>query len=344
MLFSSPDYPIFLIAVFFMYALARRSGWARAALIVLLGDLVFLLVSKDPSGLWDPIGGTLWQLAMYGDPQGPHAAWTLELAWHWALGSAVLAGAVALGARRAPWIASDRGQRWIARGFVAALAAVGTTVLAAHEAGALDDVTRVLAAHGHLLVLFGLGIAIGAARSDVHRPLGRVVVLFVASALFYQAWAAEMPGPYRYLLGLLLGTIVLDYYLALWIEQSENPLVRKVLVIVSLCSNLGILFFFKYTNFVTQDVLHLPVRKLYLILPAGISFHTFQSLSYTIDVYRRQLKATRSVVQFATFVLFFPQLVAGPIVRAHDLLPQLDAPPPLELSAATTGLFRIVVG
>ncbi|TMQ25679.1 MAG: MBOAT family protein, partial [Deltaproteobacteria bacterium] len=94
----------------------------------------------------------------------------------------------------------------------------------------------------------------------------------------------------------------------------------------------------------SQDVLHLPVRRLHLILPAGISFHTFQSLSYTIDVYRRRLRATRSVISFATFVLFFPQLVAGPIVRAQDLLPQLTELPPLQLEAATAGLFRIVVG
>src|SRR5207237_453346 len=119
---------------------------------------------------------------------------------------------------------------------------------------------------------------------------------------------------------------------------------RKLLVLVSLVSNLGILFFFKYTDFVTHDVLHLPVSRLHLILPAGISFHTFQSLSYTIDVYRRQLKATRSPIQFATFVLFFPQLVAGPIVRAQDLLPQLSDLPALELDKATRGLFRIVVG
>ena len=344
MLFSSPDYPIFLIAVFFLYALARQRGWARAALIVLLGDLVFVLVSKDPSSLWDPIGGTLWQLAMYGDPAGAHPAWTCTLVWHYAIGSTVLAGAIAAGARGAPWIASERGQAWIARGFVAALAAVGATVALASRAGVLDDVTSQVAAHGHLLVLAVLGIAIGCARADSHRALGRVVILFVASSLFYQAWAVSMPGPYRYLLGLLLGTIVLDYYLALWIERTEHRLARKALVIVSLCSNLGILFFFKYTNFVTQDVLHLPVRRLFLILPAGISFHTFQSLSYTIDVYRRQLKATRSVVQFATFVLFFPQLVAGPIVRAQDLLPQLETLAPLETERATLGLFRIVVG
>jgi D-alanyl-lipoteichoic acid acyltransferase DltB (MBOAT superfamily) len=114
--------------------------------------------------------------------------------------------------------------------------------------------------------------------------------------------------------------------------------------VVSIVSNLGILFFFKYADFFVQDVLHLPVGRLGLILPAGISFHTFQSLSYTIDVYRRQLKATRSVVTFATFVLFFPQLVAGPIVRAQELLPQLETLPALDHARATAGLFRIAVG
>src|SRR5678816_4895712 len=93
-------------------------------------------------------------------------------------------------------------------------------------------------------------------------------------------------------------------------------------VIVSLCSNLGILFFFKYADFFTHDVLQLDVKRLNLILPAGISFHTFQSLSYTIDVYRKKLPATRSVVEFATRLLYFPQLVAGPVsythLRAHE--------------------------
>src|SRR5205814_2263398 len=123
---------------------------------------------------------------------------------------------------------------------------------------------------------------------------------------------------------------------------------RKALVVVSLCSNLGILVFFKYTDFFTQSVVNpvfgTHITALHLILPAGISFHTFQSLSYTIDVYRREIPATKSVVTFATFVLFFPQLVAGPIVRAQELLPQLENPPQLELEKATYGLFRIVVG
>jgi len=344
MLFSSPDYPLFLIAVFFLYGLARWGGpqmaWARYAVMVLLGDVVFMLVSKDPDTLWDPIGGILLRLAANDDPE-----WRPWLLGQWVIGTGVLAGAIALGRRYATWIASDRGQRMIALGFVAALVAIGLTVGLGVRHGNLDEITAGLVAGGHLFVLAVLGVGVGASHAAGARPLGRIVVLFVASSLFYHAWAAAMPGPYRYLLFLLLGTIVLDYYLGLWIERAEVPWKRKALVIVSLCSNLGILVFFKYADFFVQDVLQLHDReRLNLILPAGISFHTFQSLSYTIDVYRKELPATRSVVEFATFVLFFPQLVAGPIVRAKELLPQLANPPPLELHRATTGLFRIVVG
>ncbi len=370
MLFSSPDYPLFLMAVFFLYALARGTGsvgvWARAAIMLLLGDLVFLLVSKDVGALWDPLGGLVYRAigaanatdgadllrsavlaqslprgAALGDvvvralSRVDHVA----LVWHWVVGSAVLAAAVRFGRQRAAWIASDRTQRGIAIGFVGVIALVGATVLVAYAADALDPVTRHLAGWGHLAVLGVLGLAIGAAQQHAQKVLARVVVLFVASCLFYHAWAAAMPGAYRYLLALLLGTITLDYYLGIWIEDAKTKAAGRALVAVSLCSNLGILCFFKYADFATNDYFHL-----HLLLPAGISFHTFQSLSYTIDVYRKELRATRSVIQFATFVLFFPQLVAGPIVRAQDLLPQLADPPPLEQLAATRGLYRIACG
>jgi D-alanyl-lipoteichoic acid acyltransferase DltB (MBOAT superfamily) len=348
MLFSNPDYPLFLIAVFFLYALSRSrdalGNVARAAVMVLLGDVVFLLVSKDLDAIWDPIGGVLLRIATAGGDDPAWTEWTWGMLARWTFGLAVLVGAIVTGRRCAGWIASDRGQRVIARGLVAFLVGLGTCVAIAGYRGDLDTLTGAVVSSGHILVLLVLGVAIGASQSDAHRPLGRVIVLFVASSLFYQAWAAAMPGPYRYLLALLLGTIALDFYLGIWIERTEHPLARKALLVVSLCSNLGILVFFKYTDFFTQDVLHAPVPRLHLILPAGISFHTFQSLSYTIDVYRRQLKATHSVVKFATFVLFFPQLVAGPIVRAQDLLPQLDQLPALEMEKATDGLFRIVVG
>jgi alginate O-acetyltransferase complex protein AlgI len=343
MLFSSPDYPLFLIAVFLLYGLARRWSWPRAVLMLLLGDAIFLLVSKNTGTLWDPLGGAVFRgVAYLGN--GPAPVWPTSLAWQWPIGAAVLAAAIVFGVRGAGWLSSERGQRVTAHVIVGALGAIGTTVAIAWHQDQLDAVTAVVVAHGHLLVLVVLGISIGAAHTELHKPLARVLVLFVVSCLFYHAWAAAMPGPYRYLLALLLGTIILDYYLAIWIENASSPAARKALVVVSLCSNLGILCFFKYTNFFTQDVLHLPVRPLHLILPAGISFHTFQSLSYTIDVYRKQLKATRSPIQFATFVLFFPQLVAGPIVRAQDLLPQLAELPALQLEKATQGLFRVVVG
>jgi D-alanyl-lipoteichoic acid acyltransferase DltB (MBOAT superfamily) len=344
MLFSSPDYPVFLIAVFFLYGLARWGGgafeWARVALMVLLVDVVYLLVAKDTAALWDPLGGVLLRLAS--DEPIP---WTDELG-PWVCGLLVLGCAIAIGRRFGAWIASPEGQRHIGVGFVAVIGAVGATVLATrlHGVATLDAATMILVLHSHLVVLCLIGIAIGASGTNAAPALGRVVVLFIASSLFYHAWAAAMPGAYRYLLFLLLATIVLDYYLGIWIENATEPGLRKLLVVVSLCSNLGILVVFKYSDFVIHDVLLLDVPYLDLILPAGISFHTFQSLSYTIDVYRRELPATRSVIEFATFVLFFPQLVAGPIVRAQDLLPQLGAPPPLELARATDGLYRIVVG
>ncbi|MDQ3341673.1 MAG: hypothetical protein M4D80_41510 [Myxococcota bacterium] len=348
MLFSSPDYPVFLIAVFFLYAFARwggsaYGGYARIALMVLLGDIVFILVAKDPDALWDPIGGVLLRLAAHDGRD-----WPVQMFLQWLVGSAVLGGAFVTGKRYIKWIASRKGQAQIAVGFCIALAIVGMLVGASTYYGLLDEITAVIVAHGHLLVLAVLGVGLGCSHADAQKPLGRVIVLFVASSLFYHAWAAAMPGPYRYLLGLLLGTIALDYYLGLWIERTEDPWARKALVVVSLVSNLGILVFFKYTNFFTQDVVNrafgTEIPALHLILPAGISFHTFQSLSYTIDVYRREIKATKSVITFATFVLFFPQLVAGPIVRAHELLPQLENPPPLEMQRALNGLFRIMVG
>ncbi len=365
MLFSSPDYPVFLIAVFFLYGLARHGGTAsgagaRGALMLLLGDIVFMLVAKDPDTLWDPIGGPLLRLVTGGD-------WPTWVFGHWLIGGAVVVGAIYVGRRWADWITSGPGQNKIAVGMVLAIVAIGGSAIAADLMPAdpmpltdptlpgwliswakphtpLGSLTAVMIDHGHLLILAILGVGIGSARHGDRNPLGRVLVLFVVSTLFYHAWAAAMPGLYRYLLFLLLGTIVLDYYLGLWIERAKDPSTRKLLVIVSLCSNLGILFFFKYYDFFLIDVLQADAEPLRLILPAGISFHTFQSLSYTIDVYRKELPATKSPIEFATFVLFFPQLVAGPIVRAQDLLPQLAKPPLLELQKATDGLFRVVVG
>src|SRR5262249_11912823 len=137
MLFSSPDYPLFLIAVFFLYALARwgsaSMAWARIAVMLLLGDVVFMLVAKDPDALWDPIGGALCRLAVADDSHDP--AWPAWLIVHWLIGSALVAVSYAIGRRKAAWIASPRGQQLIARGLVVGLAAIAATVIAASRAG-----------------------------------------------------------------------------------------------------------------------------------------------------------------------------------------------------------------
>lgn len=149
--------------------------------------------------------------------------------------------------------------------------------------------------------------------------------LLAASYVFYGAWDARF-------LGLIAFSTALDYLLGLQIERSGSPRTRRRLLAASVVVNLGVLGLFKYFNFFLGsaiELLHwlgLPARPatLAIVLPVGISFYTFQSLSYTVDVYRRQLAATKSPLDFALYVAFFPQLVAGPIVRAADFLPQLE--------------------
>ncbi len=148
--------------------------------------------------------------------------------------------------------------------------------------------------------------------------------LLVASYLFYMSWNVACGG-------LILFTSLVDFYVGRRLAEMESPGRRKGLLVLSLVINLGLLGFFKYTNFLGNNVVFLlslvgvtlnPVH-FDIILPAGVSFFTFQSMSYTIDVYRRQLAPCRNVRDFLLFVAFFPQLVAGPIVRAADFLPQL---------------------
>ena len=150
----------------------------------------------------------------------------------------------------------------------------------------------------------------------------RVVVLLAASLFFYMYW--KIP----YVLLLLLSGLV-DFCVALAIERSTRAKAKKAFLLISLCSNLGMLGFFKYYNFFLDGLDTFALRPGWLsttslLLPLGISFYTFQTMSYTIDVYRGSLKAERNPLKLLTFVAFFPQLVAGPIVRASDLLPQIN--------------------
>jgi D-alanyl-lipoteichoic acid acyltransferase DltB (MBOAT superfamily) len=150
--------------------------------------------------------------------------------------------------------------------------------------------------------------------------------LLLASNLFYGWW------DYRFLSLIWISTLI-DYLVALRIAASQTPRARRGYLIVSLASNLGILATFKYANFFLDSLREatsvfgweLSVPMLSIVLPVGISFYTFQTLSYTIDVYRGEMKPTQSFLDFSLFVAYFPQLVAGPIERAAVLLPQISS-------------------
>jgi len=170
-------------------------------------------------------------------------------------------------------------------------------------------------------------------------------LLLVASYVFYGFW------DWRFL-GLILVSTVVDYVVARRIGVTEDPRRRRALLIVSLVLNLGLLGFFKYFNFFADSAAMLlrglgvsasPVT-LAIILPVGISFYTFQSLSYTIDVYRKDLEPTRDFVLFALYVSYFPQLVAGPIERATHLVPLLSRPRKVTWDAMSQGTWLILFG
>lgn len=150
------------------------------------------------------------------------------------------------------------------------------------------------------------------------------LILLAASYTFYGFW------DWRFCF--LLGTsTVIDFFCAIWLEKTKEQKKRNLLLAISLTGNLGILIFFKYYNFFVENFAALlsqvgmspNLLTLKIILPVGISFYTLQTLAYTIDVWRGRMKATNSFIDFANYVAFFPQLVAGPIERAQTLLPQL---------------------
>ncbi len=173
----------------------------------------------------------------------------------------------------------------------------------------------------------------------------RVAFLLVASYYFYMSWNAAYAG-------LILGSTLLDFFVGRAIFKAERHRTKRALLITSIAGNLGVLFVFKYYNFfigsMTQvlDVAPGSATYLYhsLLLPVGISFYTFQTLSYTIDIYRGKLEPTGSFLNFALFVSFFPQLVAGPIVRASHFLPQLERDSRYDDRQAERGLAQVMLG
>ncbi len=173
----------------------------------------------------------------------------------------------------------------------------------------------------------------------------RNIFLLLASYLFYGWW------DYRFL-GLIALSTLVDFYCGKFIFQAKSKQVRLSFFLTSLFVNLGVLFFFKYYGFFARELTALfnnwgyqvHTSTLNIILPVGISFYTFQTLSYTIDIYRRRLEPTTDLVAFATFVSFFPQLVAGPIERAGHLLPQFSNLKKFDYELASNGFRQLLWG
>ncbi|MEN9579220.1 MAG: rane-bound polysaccharide acetyltransferase [Pseudomonadota bacterium] len=175
----------------------------------------------------------------------------------------------------------------------------------------------------------------------------RIRLLFIlgASYVFYAHW------DWRFL-PLIFASSSVDYWLGLKIEEAQSDLSRKRWLLATVLLNLGVLACFKYLNFgidtakLALDALGVavPETTLRIALPIGISFFTFESMSYVIDVYRRELPAHRSYLEYLSFVAFFPHLVAGPIVRPRDLLPQLGGAPRFSAAMGSEGLFLVAWG
>jgi alginate O-acetyltransferase complex protein AlgI len=191
-----------------------------------------------------------------------------------------------------------------------------------------------------------LALAVAGFWALARHRVARLAFIVAASCLFYMA-----ANP-KYILLVLLSTVV-DYVIGLQLGATEDERKRRVLLVCSLVFNLGILAVFKYFDFWSSATASMASLLfgvefspflLRWALPVGISFYTFQTMSYSIDVYRRTLEPKRSLLEFTAFVMFFPQLVAGPIVRASEFLPQLDGEPTLRREQVSRGLFLIGTG
>lgn len=173
----------------------------------------------------------------------------------------------------------------------------------------------------------------------------RWLLLLGASCLFYMAFVPI------YIL-ILFTTIIIDYFAGIWIEDTDDPRKKRLYLLMSIVSVCGILFIFKYFNFFNQNIIALatalhwnyPIEALQIILPIGLSFHTFQSLSYVIEVYRGHQRAERHLGVYSLYVMYFPQLVAGPIERPQNMLHQFHEQKLFNSSRLSDGLLLMLWG
>ena len=173
---------------------------------------------------------------------------------------------------------------------------------------------------------------------------GRQVFFLLASYFFYGFWKIEF-------LPLIIFSTIVDYFCGVQIPRV-NRKQKKIFLVISLICNLGLLFSFKYLFFFTSSINDLfeldnsevRISELKLLLPVGISFYTFQTMSYTIDVYNERTRPEPNFITFALFVTYWPQLVAGPIERSDRLIPQLKSKPKFEVQNLTFGILKIAIG
>lgn len=167
----------------------------------------------------------------------------------------------------------------------------------------------------------------------------RYIFIFFSLYFFYKASGAFV--------GLVVASAIVDFYLSNAIWRAQRSGVRKALLTFSIIFNLGLLFCFKYTDFfisISNDLLHTQFNPLNLLLPIGISFFTFENLSYTIDVYRGQFEPAKRFSDYLLFLSFFPKLMMGPIVRAHDFVPQINRPYEITENDFAKGFYLIISG
>jgi len=178
----------------------------------------------------------------------------------------------------------------------------------------------------------------------------RIVFLLASSYFFYAWWRWEYAG-------LLIFSTILDYTVALLIHRTSSQGWKRVFLFFSLLGNLGMLFFFKYLGLFLRtmasllgacgldtDIPPVEVMMPWYVLPVGISFYTFQTMSYTIDVYRGAVQPTRNPIKVALFVCYFPQLIAGPVLRSAELMPQMDEHHPVDWDRIRLGLLLVFWG
>jgi alginate O-acetyltransferase complex protein AlgI len=201
-----------------------------------------------------------------------------------------------------------------------------------------DPKNPLLFNNGFFVFFFGIFITLNYQFRNNFK-IRRYIFCFFSLYFFYKASG--------YFVGFVILSAIVDYIISNAIFRQQHKAKKKLLLIVSIVFNLGLLFYFKYTNFfiaTCNDLLHTNYNPLNILLPVGISFYTFENLSYTIDVYRGQFEPARKFSDYLLFLSFFPKLVMGPIVRAHDFVPQINKPYVISESDFAKGFYLIISG